>query len=136
MSSEVITEPWCVWALLPNKKGPDGFSMILNGMTQSEAERAEECSTFRARAMEAGKSASFKPAALETPPVGTRGPHPLDEGVRTHVTVDAAAVLDVVDTLTDETAERMRAQLKPAPTRAPAAPVVGQGVSVSIFKKP
>lgn len=108
-----------MWVLLPNKKGPDGFSMILNGMTQSEAERAAECSTFQARAMVAGKSASFRPAALEPPPVGTRPmPHPLDEGVRTHVTVDAAAVLETVDALSAEMAERMRAELKRPPTGA------------------
>jgi hypothetical protein len=68
-----MAEVWCVWALLPNRKGPDGFSMVLTGMTRAEAERAVECSTFRARAMPAAESASYRPAALESPPVGTRG---------------------------------------------------------------
>lgn len=66
-------EIWCVWALLPNRKGPDGFSMTLTGMTRAEAERAVECSTFKAKAMRAGQSASYRPAALEPAPVGTRG---------------------------------------------------------------
>lgn len=106
-------EVWCVWALLPNKKGPDGFSMILNGMTQSEAERAVECSTFQARAMVAGKSAGFKPAALEPPPVGTRpmpklkpAPAPVREPT------PAPAPLDV----------------------RPVAPASGQGVTFSFRK--
>lgn len=66
-------EPWCVWMLLSGEG--EGWSMVHRNMSQSEAQRAEETATFRARAMRAGKAAGYRPEALlpaqlRKPPVG------------------------------------------------------------------
>ena len=132
MSSGSPSEVWCVWALVP--RGPkadskDGWSMIHNGMTQVEAERAVETSMFRARAMVAGKSAGFRPAALEP----KRAPHPLDPGVTTHVTVDAAPAQRQVDDALGALAASLKRAPKREPATAPAPP--GQGVTIS-FRRP
>lgn len=65
---------WCVWMLLPNRSGPAGWSMVHNGVTQREAERAAKTATFRARAATAGKAAGYRPEALKGRlPVDTEG---------------------------------------------------------------
>lgn len=137
--------PWCVWMLLPNKKGPDGFSMTNNGMTRAEAERCVETANFRARAMEAGKAAGFRPAALEPPPVGTRPPaamlgkaaasvraatcpHPTSMHASDHHWAGTAGSRCACGALTGEPSS-----ITPPSTPA-TAPVAG-GVPFSIFKK-
>ncbi len=42
---------WCVWSLLPNRSGPDGWSRVTGGLTEAEAEWYAKVSFFKSRAM-------------------------------------------------------------------------------------
>lgn len=143
MSSGLEPEPWCVWMLLPNRSGPAGWSMVHNGMTQSEALRAEETATFRARAATAGKAAGYRPEALKGRlPVDTEGlPEPPElqrppaGAVRTvELPADPAAHCEhardpATCKLCAGIRERQPSALEPTP-----APVRPQGVKVSMFR--